>query len=77
MSNIALKLSMIMPAALLQKPSRKSTSKQHSEYLNKRLGLWENGQFDELMKEARDIQRAISRPRAKHESADHKTKVFA
>ena len=76
MSNIALKLTMVMPAVLLQKPSRKSTSKQHSEYLNKRLGLWEDGKFDELMKEAREIQHAISRPKSKHETADHKAKVF-
>ena len=77
MSNIALKLSMIMPATLLQKPSRKSTSKQHGEYLTKRLVLWENGQFDEIMKEAREIQHALSRPKTKHETTDHKAKVFA
>ena len=39
-SDIALKLVLIMPALLLQKPSRKSTSKQHGEYLRKRLQQW-------------------------------------
>ena len=55
-SNISLKLLMIMPAILLQKPYRNSNSKLHSEYLRKRLVLWDVGKFDELMREARSIQ---------------------
>ena len=55
LSGIALKLVMIMPALLLQKPCRKSTAKQHSEYLNTRLTMWENGCFDKLMREVRSI----------------------
>ena len=55
-SNISLKLLMIMPAILLQKPYRNSNSKLHSEYLRKRLVLWDDGKFDELMREARSIQ---------------------
>ena len=55
-SNISLKLLMIIPAILLQKPYRNSNSKLHSEYLRKRLVLWDDGKFDELMREARSIQ---------------------
>ena len=56
---IALKLFMIMPAVLLQKPSRKSTAKQHSQYLASRLEKWGAGKFDELMLEARSIQQKL------------------
>ena len=68
---------MVMPAILLQKPSRKSTAKQHSEYLTKRLNLWENGEFDQLMLEARSIQHVITRPKPKHDSQDQLSKTFA
>ena len=37
LSKISLKMVMIMPALLMQKPCRKSTAKQHSEYLNSRF----------------------------------------
>ena len=76
MSDIAIKLSMIMPAILLQKPSRKSTAKQHGEYLRKRLDLWKNGQFDQLMIEARLIQKDVSRVKPNFDSLEHLAKTF-
>lgn len=77
MCNIALKMSMVMPAVLLQKPSRKSSAKQHTEYLNKRLSLWEDGKFNELMIEGRTIQKAVSKFTPKTQSQDHLAKTFA
>ena len=53
---IALKVVMVMPAILLQKPSFKSTSKEHSQCLERRLGQWEKGEFDQLLHEMRTIQ---------------------
>ena len=53
--SIALKALMVMPALILQKPTRKSNAKQHSQYLVKRLELWKEGQFDELLREGRAI----------------------
>ena len=38
--DIALKVLMVMPALLLQKPSFKSTAKQHSQCLSRRLTQW-------------------------------------
>ena len=35
MYDIAIKMVMIMPALLLQKPTNKSSAKQHTEYLKK------------------------------------------
>ena len=77
MGEISLKMVMVMPAILLQKPSRKSTSRQHSEYLRKRLQLWRDGKFDELMVEARAIQNSAKRTARKDESSEHLAKTFA
>ena len=56
--DIALKVLMVMPALLLQKPSFKSTAKQHShsQCLSRRLTQWEQGEFDNLLREANTIQ---------------------
>ena len=77
MKEIALKMVMIMPAVLLQKPSRKSTAKQHTEYLKKRLDLWTAGKFDELMKEGRAIQQKLKQQLRKDETEEHIAKTFA
>lgn len=53
---IALKVIMIMPALLLQKPSFKSTSKQHSQSLKRRLELWESDDLNKLFNESSTIQ---------------------
>ena len=47
---------MIMPALLLQKPSQRSKSKDHTRKLTERLQHWKNGDFVSLVKEAQDIQ---------------------
>lgn len=54
--DIALKVLMVMPALLLQKPSFKSTSKEHSLCLSRRLAQWESGDIAALLREARTIQ---------------------
>ena len=45
-----------MPALLLQKPTFKSTAKEHSQCLSRRLAQWELGKFDELLREASTIE---------------------
>jgi len=57
---ISIKALMIMPALLLQKPSSRSTAKEHSEYLKKRLIWWENGEFSKLMDECRAVQTRLN-----------------
>ena len=44
-----------MPGILLQKPCKK-TSAKNSEYLNKRMDEWQQGDFDTIMKETWEIQ---------------------
>ena len=73
---LVLKMAMIMPGLLLQKPSRKSTAKQHTEYLKRRLDLWTAGKFDELMREGRSIQQKLKQNR-KDETHEHLSKIFA
>ena len=44
----------VMPALLLQKPSKKS--KDHTKALERRLKLWDEGKIDYLFHEGRTIQ---------------------
>ena len=53
---VAMKVQMILPSLLLQKPSAKSKMKEHSQLLEKRIGLWEEGKLTELWKEGSTIQ---------------------
>ena len=75
LSDIALKLVMIMPAVLLQKPRFKSRSKEHSLCLKRRLELWERGDFDSLMCECRTIQTTLISN--KKPNMNHQSKTFA
>ena len=74
--DVVLKLLMVMPAILLQKPTRKSTAKQHTQYLKNRLDKWHAGKFDELMLETRTIQERI-RNEPKPENQESQSKTFA
>ena len=49
LEEVALTMTMIMPALLLQKPSRKSKTKEHVAYLDKRLKWWQDGHLDLLV----------------------------
>ena len=60
LKDIALKTVMIMSSLLLQKPSFKAKSKEHSISLARRLNLWKEGDFDALVREARAIQSTLS-----------------
>ena len=74
--SIALKVYMILPSLLLQKPSRKSKDKQHSAKLSQRLTLWKEGKIDIyiLLREGKAIQRQLQR---KQRSKEEITKIFS
>ena len=57
---ISIKAVMIMLALLLQKPSFKSKSKEHTLCLKRRLHLWQSGDFDALLRECRTIKTTLS-----------------
>ena len=59
LKDIAFKAIMVMPGLLLQKPSRKSKSKDHLTSLENRMKLWHAGEIMELLKEAETIQKDL------------------
>ena len=67
MESIALKASFVMQILLLQKPSKKSKSKDHISHLKRRL---EQGDIPLLIQEGRCIQRYLhNRPRPSDDNA--------
>lgn len=58
-SNLSMKAIHIMPALLLQKPSKSSKSKDHRIALERRLTLWQKGDMLSLMDEAETLQRRL------------------
>jgi len=56
LKNISIKAVMIMPALLLQKPTKKSKSRDHKSALERRMQNWEDGDILELLKECQTIQ---------------------
>ena len=52
---IALKVFMLLPALLLQKPSNKSKNGEHKSKLEERLKQWDDRNIDALLKEGKMI----------------------
>ena len=59
LKSIALKAIYVMPALLLQKPSKNSKSKVHLVSLERRLKLWEEGDISNLLHEGETIQQRM------------------
>ena len=64
LESVALKAAIVLPILLLQKPSGTSKTKQHIILLERRLGLWSNGDLDELVREGRVIQQRLPKNRS-------------
>ena len=56
LNKMAMKVFMVLPTILLQKPSSNSKAKQHAEALERRLNQWRTGEIDSIMREVRMIQ---------------------
>ena len=56
---IALKALMVFLPMMLQKPIRTSKAKDHCNYLQKILKLWEEGKFNEILRECMEIQKRL------------------
>ena len=54
-----MKVFMIIPNLFLQKPSAKSKAKEHSQSLETRQKLWNEGKIMEILNEGRVIQKKI------------------
>ena len=70
---IALTVYMTLPMILLQKPSSRSKAKENSMSLLRRIEWFQNGNFDRLLAECREIQRNL-KPRR---SSENISKTFA
>ena len=60
---VSMKAIMVMPALLLQKPNKKSKSKDHKMALERRMQQWEDGKILELLKEGKTIQDRLKTPK--------------
>ena len=60
MEHIALKATVVMPILLLQKPHRRSKTKDHTRCLDYRMKLWKEGKLNDLVLEGRAIQGRLS-----------------
>ena len=58
---IAMKLLMIMPNLLMQKPFWKSKTKDDNKAFKRRMEAWMEGEFEDLLSEAIDIQERVGR----------------
>ena len=74
LNGIALKVFMILPALMLQKPSQKSKAKDHSECLSRRLNQWKAGEVELLGREVRKIQTSLRH--SKQSSPENVAKRF-
>ena len=73
--SIALKIYIILPALMLQKPSKTSKSQEHYKKLEDRQGASKDGRIDELIQECRTIQRGFSSNERRNK--EDKAKTFA
>ena len=76
LKEISLKAIMIMPALLLQKPSKESKAKDHKDGLTRRLVLWEKGDLKSLFFEAATIQNMLNRSKNTKASTAQISKKF-
>ena len=76
LNSIAMKTFFILPAILLQKPSAKSKAKEHSVALIRRLDMWKNSEFDELLNEVQYIQHKFKSSK-KLKSPEEVGRIFA
>ena len=64
---------MTLPSLLLQKPHRSSKTKEHVQFLERRLKLWEEGNLEGLLQEGHTIQQHLFRspqtPSIEHQHA--------
>ena len=70
---VAMIMIMVMPALLLQKPSKRSKTADHIKALKTRLELWKEGKIEDLVNEAKAIQQRLEKSKSKQEQHE---KVF-
>ena len=77
LKEIAFKAIMLMPNLLLQKPSKRSKSKDNILALERRMCLWYEGNVLELLKEGETIQKSLASSVDSSKNIDQISKRFA
>ena len=72
---IALKVFMVIPALMMQKPSAKSKTRDHVKLLSQRLDLWQEGKLLDLLREGKIIQSKLQS--SKRRSSEDVTRIFS
>ena len=72
---IALKVFMVIPALMMQKPSAKSKTRDHVKLLSQRLDLWREGKLLDLLREGKIIQSKLQS--SKRRSSEDVTRIFS
>ena len=75
-NKLALKIIMIMPSLLLQKLHSKAKSQENNEAFKRRMKLWADGKFEELMSEAKAIQKRLDNNQHKRRGETDKARLF-
>ena len=70
LQSISLKAALVLPMLVLQKPHRTSKTKDHVAHLDRRLQLWQEGKFEELLHEGRAIQKRQFSSGARHNNVN-------
>ena len=70
---VAMIMLMVMPALLLQKPSKRSKTAEHVVALKRRLQDWKDGKIEDLIREGKAIQDRLQRSKHSQHSTE---KVF-
>ena len=74
---IALKVYMVLPSLMLQKPSPTSKAKDHTDALRSRLRMWNKGNFLELLREGTIIQQRIGHSSKRKPNPEDLARSFA
>ena len=78
LNKIAIKIFMLLPTIMLQKPSAKSKAKQHSSALERRLKQWRSGEIGALLRETRQIQSSFTKSsKMSNAASENLSKRFA
>ena len=74
---VALRAITVASILLLQKPHRRSKPREHTLCLERRLQLWKEGEFNDLLIEGKALQARLSKIRNTKDAEDHLARSFS
>lgn len=72
-----LKIFFLLPKLFFQKTHRNSKTGENVNGVTRRVDLWQNNKLDELLDEARAIQKKHQRPSSNNQRQEDKARIFA